>query len=156
MLPLTITRSVHLDAPIDVVWDAIGDARGLERWLAGELDLDPQPGEAGTLLELDGTRRHIVITERRDGERLGFVWWHEDDPADASAVLIEVGATEQGTTVTVTETADPVAVASIASARSALLSVATVDDLFGGSQPWEARLRRLAGVASTVPVAVGA
>ena len=156
MLPLTVTRSVHLDAPADVVWDAIGDARGLERWLAGEIDLDPQPGEAGTLVELDGTRRRIVVTDRHEGERLGFVWWHEDDPAEASAVLIEVGANEEGTTVTVTETADPVAVASIASARSALLSAATVDDVFGGSQPWEARLHRLAGIVSPVPVAVGA
>lgn len=156
MLPLTITRSIDLDATADAVWDAIGDTRGLERWLAGSLDLHPQPGEAGTLVEPDGTRRRVVVTERADGERLGFVWWHEDRPDDVSAVLIEVDATDSGTRVTVTETADPVAVASIASAGSALLTMATVDDLVGVSQGWDVRLSRLVGATTMVPVAVGA
>lgn len=156
MLPLTITRSIDLDAPADTVWDAIGEARGLVRWLAGSLDLDPQPGRAGTLIDVDGTRRRIVITERTDGERLGFVWWNEDHPDDVSAVVIELDATDVGTRVTVTETADPVAVGSIASAGTALLSLATVDDLFDQSSRWESRLSRLVGLAAPLSVAVGA
>lgn len=156
MLPLTITRSIDLHAPADAVWDAVGEARGLERWLAGSLDLDLVPGRAGTLVEVDGTRRRIVITDRIDGSRLGFVWWHEDRPDDASAVVIEVDHIDDGTRVTVTETADPVAVGSIASAGTALVSLATVDDLAAIDRGWESRLSRLAGRTHPVAAAVGA
>lgn len=156
MLPLTITRSIDLDAPADAVWDAIGDPRGLEHWLAGSLDLEPEPGRAGTLVEPDGTRRRVVVTERLDGERLGFVWWDEDRPDDASVVRIEVDATDAGTRVTVTETAAPAAIASAAGAGSARLGPATVHDLVGMASAWEARLDRLVGVAAGSLMAVGA
>lgn len=147
MEPRSITRTVRIDADVAAVWDAVGRADGLARWLGGEVDVDVAPGAAGSVVEHDGTRRRVVVTEVDEGRRVGFVWWGEDRPTDASTVVIAVDGDGDGARVTVTETVDPVAAGAFGG-RASACSAAGVADLVGLGHRWDARLAGLLGVTT--------
>jgi len=124
--PPAVTRSIDLDAPADAVWDVLGDPDGLAGWLAGTPapddadDRGPLRSGAALDLDVDGTVRRLVVTSIEAGRSIGFVWWDLDRPDDASTVRLEVTVDTDTdteavierrgrTTVTVTETLDPVA-----------------------------------------------
>ena len=155
MEPLTITRSVRIDADVDRVWTSVADGQGLAGWLGGEVDVVVEPGAAGRLVEHGGATRRLVVTEVDDHRRVGFVWWDQDDPADASRVVISVEGDGTGTLVTVTETVDPVAAGALGG-RASTIGEARVDDLLGLEARWDDRLGQLLGVATSALVAVRA
>lgn len=156
MEPLTVTRRIRLDADLHRVWDVLRHDDGLSGWLAHRVELDVAPGAAGRLVDADGRRRAVVVTEVADGERLGFTWWDEDRPDAASSVVLTLEGDGEATTVTVTETLDagPVAAAGSIGGGGSLLAEASVEALFATVDAWGARLGRLAGLAA--PALLGA
>jgi uncharacterized protein YndB with AHSA1/START domain len=89
-----VRRTVHLPAPVAVVWAALTDAGHLSAWLGGDVDVDPFPGGQITVQE-DGRLRRGVIVDleplRRleihwlpPSRRLGFVWGPDDEPAGSA------------------------------------------------------------------------
>ena len=158
MEPLTVTRRIRLDADLGRVWDVLRDGDGLQGWLADEVELDVAPGAAGRLIDADGRRRAVVVTEVADGHRLGFTWWDEAQPESASTVVLTLEGVGDATTVTVTETIDagPLAASGSIGGAGSLLAEASVEALFEAGDAWGARLGRLVGLAAPALVAIGA
>ena len=117
-----VTRSIDLDAPAHVVWDALTDPDLLADWLAPDVELEPTPGAPLTCRLEDGELRHGVVTEADEHRRLAFTWTRGDGPSQVDLRLTE---TDDGTRLTVTE-----------SALSASASVA-------GDRDWGHRLESL-------------
>ena len=93
---MRVTRDVVLTVGTDAAWELLTDRDELATWL-GWLDDD------GTLVELDGARRHLELDHVDAGRSIGFVWWDADGAA--SRVEITVDEHAAGSRVTVTETA---------------------------------------------------
>jgi len=156
MDPLTITRSIRIDAASEAVWASVGAADGLAGWIGESVDLDVAVGAAGSVVDHDGTRRRLVVTEVAEGERVGFVWWDDDRPDDVSTVVICLDDEGDGARVTVTETLDPVnaGAAGGLGGRASSLAGAEVGDLVEVADRWEGRLGRLLGLASLAAAGV--
>jgi uncharacterized protein YndB with AHSA1/START domain len=110
----TVERQVVLPADLDEAWDLLTRPEELGAWLGDEVVLDPTPGANGTVLERDGTRRHLVVDDVEVGRRIAWRWWTEDPqrdgdrPArDESQVEITLVPTEGGTLVRVVEELGP-------------------------------------------------
>lgn len=147
----SVTRATEVPASADEVWRSIRDADGLAGWLGDAVDLEVVPGASGTIAE-GGTVRRVVVTDVEVGRSIGFTWWDEAAPDQASTVRIELdeGAEDGTTTVTVTE--------SIAGAGMAHLWEATASDVAGlamAGAAWEGRLSVLAGLGAGVDVRIG-
>jgi len=99
----TIERRVTLPTDLAEAWDLLTDPDLLAGWLGAEVDLTPVVGTGGTVIDHDGQRRHLVVEEVVDGERLVWRWWGEAD--DASTVEISLTPAVDGTVVRVTEAA---------------------------------------------------
>lgn len=129
-----------MDLPIslDEAWASVGDADGLAGWLGHDVELDlVASGVAGLVRDGDAVRR-LVVTEVDAGRSIGFVWWDEAAPEEASVVTIALTPGEGGTTVTVTER--------LAGAAHASIGFASIDDLVGAADAaWDARLQALVG-----------
>lgn len=135
----SVTRSIELPAPADEVWRSIGEADGLAGWLGDGIDLELVPGAAGTVVDA-GVARRVVVTEVDEGRSVGFVWWDEASPEEASVVTIALapGESEGTSTVTVTER--------LAGAAHAHLGEAAIGDLVAGADAaWDQRLQALIG-----------
>lgn len=146
MQPVTVTRSVQLDAGIHRVWESLADGAGLSGWLADAVELEVAPGAGGRLVDAGRPARRVVVTEVAEGRRIGFAWWDEARPEDASSVTISLDGDDDATTVTVTE---------VLGAAVAAWTDATVDGLFTASDSWSVRLDRLAGAFAPLPVLAG-
>ena len=96
----TISRQVTLPTDLEEAWDLLTDAG----WLGAQVELHPVEGAPGTVVDHDGTRRHLVVEQVAEGERLAWRWWTDDD-RDVSRVEITLAPVEDGTRVTVTEAA---------------------------------------------------
>jgi uncharacterized protein YndB with AHSA1/START domain len=105
--PITVERSVVLDAPAEDVWEALADPHELVEWLGVDGTLDLQPGGTGHVVDPDGTVRQVLITAVEPGHRLAWHWWPEG--GDLSTVEIVTYPADHGTRVHVVETtiADP-------------------------------------------------
>jgi len=100
----TVERHVTLPAELDEAWTLLTDPDDLAAWLGREVALDPTPGAAGTVVDHDGTRRHLIVEEVDAGRRLSWRWWTGDDPqGEPSRVEITLIPAERGTTVRVVE-----------------------------------------------------
>ena len=137
-LAASVFRSVDLPMSVEEAWASIGEAKGLAGWLGDSLELEVvAPGVAGLLRDGDAVRR-LVVTEVDAGRSIGFVWWDEASPQEASVVTIALTPGEGGTTVTVTER--------LAGAAHASIGFASIDDLVGAADAaWDARLQALVG-----------
>jgi len=109
---MRVQREVVLDADRDEAWHLLTDPDELAAWLGTPVSLDLRPGGVAAYIEPDGTVRHAVIEQIREGERLSFVWW---TPADdvTSRVVFDLTPVEHGTKVAVTETRASVAGGSV-------------------------------------------
>jgi hypothetical protein len=94
-LGMRVTRDVVLTVDTTVAWELLTDPDDLAAWLGAI-------GPDGTLAELDGTRRRLVIDHVEEGRSIGFVWWGDD--GEASRVDLQVDEHADGSKVTVTET----------------------------------------------------
>src|SRR3954451_2621923 len=99
----TISRQVTLPTDLDETWGLLTHPALTRDWLGAEVDLDLREGAPGTIVDHDGTRRHLVVEHVTVGERLAWRWWTDDDEADATRVEISLLPVEGGTEVTVTE-----------------------------------------------------
>ena len=101
-----VERHVTLPADLEHAWDLLTRPADLAGWLGAEVDLDPQPGAAGLVVDDDGTRRRLVVDEVDEGHRLTWHWAVEGDDGlvgPASRVEITLAPTEEGTRLTVVE-----------------------------------------------------
>jgi uncharacterized protein YndB with AHSA1/START domain len=105
MEPIAIERTVDLDCTTDELWRLISDEAELARWMGPHVELDLRPDGRGVVVEDDGTTRHLIVREVVDGERLAFEWWSDGDELGATVVVFVVAATDDGSRLTVTETA---------------------------------------------------
>lgn len=112
-----VTRDVMLDVDLATAWELVADPEELSAWLGTVGDVPLRPGGAATVLDPDGTVRHLVVEHVEDGRALGFVWWADGDEF-ASRVAITIEEHDGASRVVVTESA--VARASIAGATSRL------------------------------------
>lgn len=157
MEPLTVTRSVRLEADVDAAWSSMATEVGLSTWLAERVEVDVVMGAVGRSVDRDGTVRRLVVTEVEAGRRLGFTWWSDADPAEASSVSITVEPAEGScATVTVTEAVDPGprAAAGALAGRADSWTPASMVDLVARADVWSARLQHLVGTVA--PVLAGA
>ena len=136
MQSAAVTRTITLPVSADEAWRAIAHRDGLARWFADTVDVDIIPGAAGTVID-GSTVRRLVVTQVDEGRSVGFVWWDDAAPAEASVATIALAPTDAGTAITVTEHLAGAAVASVASARAA--------DLAGTGAGWDQRLQALLG-----------
>src|SRR6476661_6050956 len=87
--PVEVTRTVVLPVTTDEAWELLTDPDELAEWL-----VDPE-----------GVERHRVVEEVVEGQRLGFVWWSDDEDPSRVAITVEEADDGAGALVTVTETA---------------------------------------------------
>lgn len=78
----TIEAEIEIDAPVDVVWEALADPRELERWFP--LEARVEPGQGGTVWmswgnEFEGESKIVAWDE---GRRLAYTWIEEAIVAD--------------------------------------------------------------------------
>jgi uncharacterized protein YndB with AHSA1/START domain len=98
----TISRQVTLPTDLDEAWDLLTHPALTRDWLGAEVELPLVEGAPGTVLDHDGTRRHLVVEHVTEGERIAWRWWTDDD-ATSTRVEITLAPVEDGTRVTVTE-----------------------------------------------------
>lgn len=138
----SVTRSIELPGTAEEVWTSLATAAGLAGWLgeAVELDRELVPGAVGRVIDGSAVRR-LVVTEVDAGRSIGFTWWDEAAPDEASTVTIALapcGGDGGSTTVTVTER--------LAGAANASVGAATIGDLVEVAEAsWDRRLQALLG-----------
>ena len=140
----SVTRSIELPGSPEEAWASIATAEGLAGWLGDAVEVDVVAGAAGFVRE-GSTVRRIVVTEVEEGRSIGFVWWDESAPEEASTVTIALAPADgDGTrtsTVTVTER--------LAGAAHASLAGASIHDLVAPAEAaWDGRLQALTGAGA--------
>jgi uncharacterized protein YndB with AHSA1/START domain len=98
-----VERLVTLPTDAERAWTLVSHPAELGRWLGAEVDLEPVPGAAGLVVDLDGTTRRLVVERVDHGRRLSWSWWTDDDPTAVSHVEISLEPAEGGTAVRVVE-----------------------------------------------------
>ena len=99
-----VRREVTLPLSRDEAWEAISEPAELERWLAEEAELDPEPGGDVAVRFHDGAEREGYVEEAEPGERLALRWWDVDDPGVESRVVFTLADAPGGTRLVVVET----------------------------------------------------
>lgn len=146
----SVTRSIEVPASAEEVWWSIGEADGLAGWLGEAVDVEVVPGGTGTVTDAGAVRR-LVVTEVEVGRSVGFIWWDDARPDEASTVRIELAPGDEADTTTVTVTE------SMAGGAMAQLWEASASDVAGLSiigAAWEGRLSALAGLRADAALPV--
>ncbi len=101
---LAIERQVTLPTDLEGAWALLTRPDDVAAWLGAEVVLPPAPGAVGSVVDHDGTVRHLVVEEVEPGRRLAWRWWRDGDDADrASHVEITLAPAQHGTSVRVVE-----------------------------------------------------
>jgi uncharacterized protein YndB with AHSA1/START domain len=100
---MQVTREIVVAAPVEDVWDALTASERLADWFANDVELDAVPGGTGRFGWGDGTRREALVEDVEHQHALVFRWGTSTE--DESRVAITLEQVEDGTRVTVTETA---------------------------------------------------
>jgi uncharacterized protein YndB with AHSA1/START domain len=100
---MQVRREVMLAAELEVVWAAITEPEALRAWFANEAELVAAPGGTGRFAWGDGSHRDAVVETVEEQRTLVFRWG--TSPEDESRVEIVLEQHEDGTRVSVTETA---------------------------------------------------
>ncbi len=95
---MEVQREIVVPAPVEEVWSALTEPDRLEEWFANDVELELEPGGAGTFRWDDGEERHAVVEQVVPERLFAFTW-------DESRVEIELAEVDAGTRVLVTETA---------------------------------------------------
>ena len=104
-----IRREITVEAPPDVVWDALTDPRQLAAWFGAEAEVDLLVGGAIRFRWPDGTERRGLVVDLDPPHRLAFRWRELRTTAsglaaaDATVVAFTLKAEGRRTRVTVTE-----------------------------------------------------
>ena len=98
MAPDTISREIDIDAPPDVVWTILTEARHLAGWFSDEAEIDLRPGGAMLLTwHGHGTYRGRVETVEPP-HTFAFRWVLREglDPEPGSSTLVVMTLTAEG------------------------------------------------------------
>jgi uncharacterized protein YndB with AHSA1/START domain len=101
-----IRRTLDLDCSPSALWQLVTEDSLLSGWLGEDVVVDLRPGGAGRLTDDDGRVHRLAVREVREGERLTFAWWPEDDEQAASEVVFAVEPTGDGSRLVITESRD--------------------------------------------------
>jgi uncharacterized protein YndB with AHSA1/START domain len=99
-----VTRELVLPEPPDEVWTALTDPSRLEEWFANDVELTLEPGGEGVFRWDSGEVRHATVEEVEPGRRLAFRW-SEEEEGEETLVAFDLEEVDEGTRVTVTESA---------------------------------------------------
>lgn len=101
----TVSRTVTLDASADEIWRLLTDDVELSLWFSATASIDAVPGGVGRFVDGDTVRR-AVVHRVEAGRHLGFTWWDENQPDEASTVelVVDDTSTEGQVRLTITET----------------------------------------------------
>jgi uncharacterized protein YndB with AHSA1/START domain len=107
VVPDSITREIDIDAPPDVVWGIVTEARHLAAWFSDEAEIDLRPGGA-MLLTWHGHGAYRARVERVEPPRMfAFRWVLREgaEPVKGGSTLVEITLTPTGagTRLTVVE-----------------------------------------------------
>ena len=123
--PEAVVR-VDIDAAPDDVWHALTSDDGLAGWLGEGSTIGSYVGDDIDVRDVvTGQRKRGVLDEVSPGHRLGYTWWPETAPEDATRVAISIEPTRAGTRVTVVESRPRAATASISGAPSTKAAIRT-------------------------------
>jgi uncharacterized protein YndB with AHSA1/START domain len=112
-----IRREIIVAATPEAVWDALTDPAELAAWFGAEAEVDLRVGGAVRFRWPDGTERRGLVIDIDPPRRLAFRWRELRTSASglavagATVVAFTLGADEQRTRVTVTESAGVLAAA---------------------------------------------
>jgi uncharacterized protein YndB with AHSA1/START domain len=70
-----VEREIELDAPPDEVWAELDDPERLGAWFGAGVDLELQPGAAGTFSFPGGETRRARVVDVEPPRRISFAWW---------------------------------------------------------------------------------
>jgi uncharacterized protein YndB with AHSA1/START domain len=104
-----VTRDVMVEAPADVVWNALTDPAELAAWFGAHAEVDLRVGGAIRFRWPDGSERRGLVIDLDPPRRLAFRWRELRSgaagltAADTSVVAFTLDADDRGTRVTVTE-----------------------------------------------------
>ena len=98
MVPDTITREIDIDAPPDVVWGIVTEARHLAGWFSDEAEIDLRPGGA-MLLTWHGHGTYRARVETVEPPRtFAFRWVRREgvEPVEGGSTLVVMTLTPNG------------------------------------------------------------
>lgn len=98
-----VERDVLIEAPIDVVWQVISEARHVVHWFSDHAELDLRPG-GDAVLSFDDMAEGKPHSYRLRFEavepprRLTYRWLHREgeDPRPGNSTLVEFTLSEEG------------------------------------------------------------
>lgn len=106
----TIEREIHVEAPIETVFEVVTQPEHISQWWSDEAELDVVVGGAGELLFGDRGTGHVAlltVVEVDPPRRFAFRWCAPDGASavDGNSLLVtfDLVATGSGTTVRVTD-----------------------------------------------------
>jgi uncharacterized protein YndB with AHSA1/START domain len=97
-----VEREITVPVDPERAWQLVTEPEHLERWLAPEVELDPQPGGPVRVVESDETERTGVVESVDAPRRLQFVWRIEPD-GDPTTVEITVTPDDGGSRIAIVE-----------------------------------------------------
>jgi uncharacterized protein YndB with AHSA1/START domain len=107
VVPDAITREIEIDAPLDVVWGIVTEARHLAGWFSDEAEIDLRAGGAMLLTWRDHGVYRARVETVEPPRRFAFRWVLRDgeEPVAGGSTLVvmTLTPTEGGTRLTVVE-----------------------------------------------------
>jgi uncharacterized protein YndB with AHSA1/START domain len=99
LVPDAITREIEIDAPCDVVWGIVTEARHLAGWLSDEAVIDLRPGGAMLLTWHGHGVYHARVETVEPPRRFAFRWVlrEGEEPVQGGSTLVEMTLTPTGT-----------------------------------------------------------
>src|SRR3954469_2210748 len=97
----SIEKSVHIEAPVELVWRLVTEPEQVVRWFADEIDLQARPGHEGsmTFQPESGAAVHVPISVEsvEPPRRFTYRWSHPaGTPASpANSTLVEFTLTPE-------------------------------------------------------------
>lgn len=95
-----IERELHVQAPIERVWEVITDEKYVARWFGDKAEIDLRPGGAAMFGWTEHGDGHAVVEQVDPPRRFSFRWMREHgvpyDPARVTT-LVEFTLTPAGT-----------------------------------------------------------
>jgi uncharacterized protein YndB with AHSA1/START domain len=98
VVPDAITREIEIDAPPDVVWGIVTEARHLAGWLSDEAEIDLRPGGAMLLTWHGHGIYHARVETVEPPHTFAFRWVLREgaEPVQGSSTLVVMTLTPEG------------------------------------------------------------
>jgi uncharacterized protein YndB with AHSA1/START domain len=108
----TIEREVHVDAPLEIVFDVVSSPEHIKQWWPDDARYEPSPGSSGEIVfgdpDAGGTVEAFTVVVSRPPRTFAFRWTHPagEVPAEGNSLLVTFDLTPSatGTLLKMTET----------------------------------------------------